>query len=596
MLDRFLNYFRDPEDTDPAFARVVRNLLIFTIVATMLSMLVVVITANTARMAVTVTALVTLLGIEVAALVMATRGNILAAKLIVPAALTVAIVIIAFNANSIHDISIIGFPLIVIIGNLLQGRRSIFVTTPLIIGAILFLGIADMTGLSNSPFAERTGIDDILIGSILLMAGSGILNQLTDRLRSALHRAETNERAQTESNRELKALQGSLEQRIAERTVELEDANQRNEKRARQFEAIAQVARATTTNESLDSLLPRLTAVISEQFGFYHTGIFLLDEQRENAVLRAANSEGGKRMLARGHKLPVGQTGIVGYVSATGNARIALDVGADAAFFNNPDLPNTRSEMALPLRAGDQIIGALDVQSIQPNAFQEQDIEVLSTLSDQVAIAIQNARSFETTQELLRDAQRISGSYLKESWQVLQADELNIGYRVSDRETVPLRKSSTSSQAKQALQEQQTIAQNGETATLAIPIRLRNEVIGVMDIRMPEEYEWDEDDIDIAEAVAERLSLSLESSLLLKSTQRRAEIERITADITGRIGATTQFDLILRTAAEELSRALGGSDVVVQIQPEILEDTPNASETPLSGAYTTYPLPRMESK
>ena len=95
-----------------------------------------------------------------------------------------------------------------------------------------------------------------------------------------------------------------------------------------------------------------------------------------------------------------------------------------------------------------------------------------------------------------------------------------------------------------------------------------------MDIRMPEEYDWDEDDIDIAEAVAERLSLSLESSLLLKSTQRRAEIERITADISGRIGAATEFDAILRTAAEELSRVLGGSEVVVQIQPEALETNP----------------------
>ena len=574
MLDGFLNYFRDPEDTDPGFIRVVRNLLIFAIVATALSILVVAITSNTTRMSVTITALVISLIVEAAAFAAVTRGNVLPAKLVVPAALTVAIAIIAVNANSIHDISMIGFPLIVIIGNLLQGRRSMFITMPLVIGAIVFLGVADMTGLSNSPFAQRTGIDDILIGSILLSAGSGILNQLTDRLRSALRRAEANEQAQAEANRELKTLQSSLEQRIVERTAELEAVNERNEKRARQFEAIAQVARATTTNENLELLLSRLTAVISEQFGFYHTGIFLLDENRENAVLRAANSEGGKRMLTRGHKLPVGQTGIVGYVTATGSARITLDVGADAVFFNNPDLPNTRSEMALPLRAGDQIIGALDVQSIQPNAFQEEDIEVLSTLADQVSTAIQNASSFETTQELLKEAQRISGSYLQDAWQILQAEELSLGYRANDREVTSLRKPVSTAQAKQALQERQTVAQNGESASLAIPIRLRNEVIGVMDIRMPEEYDWDEDDIDIAEAVAERLSLSLESSLLLKSTQRRAEIERITADITGRIGASTEFDVILRTAAEELSRVLGGSEVVVQIQPEALETNP----------------------
>jgi signal transduction protein with GAF and PtsI domain len=113
--------------------------------------------------------------------------------------------------------------------------------------------------------------------------------------------------------------------------------------------------------------------------------------------------------------------------------------------------------------------------------------------------------------------------------------------------------------------------EDGKDASLAVPIRLRNEVIGVMDIRAHDEHDWDEDEVDIAEAVADRLSLALETSLLLKSTQRRAELERITADISGKIGATTQFDSILRTAAEELSRVLGGSEVLVQIQPDTLE-------------------------
>jgi signal transduction protein with GAF and PtsI domain len=115
------------------------------------------------------------------------------------------------------------------------------------------------------------------------------------------------------------------------------------------------------------------------------------------------------------------------------------------------------------------------------------------------------------------------------------------------------------------------VVEDGKDASLAIPIRLRDQVIGVMDIRAHDEHEWDEDEVDIAEAVADRLSLALETSLLLRSTQRRVELERITADISGKIGATTQFDSILRTAAEELSRVLGGSEVLVQIQPDTLE-------------------------
>ena len=165
--------------------------------------------------------------------------------------------------------------------------------------------------------------------------------------------------------------------------------------RARQFEAISQVVRAISSIQDLETLLPQITKVISEQFNIYHAGIFLLDDNREFAVLRAANSEGGKKMLAREHKLAVGQTGIVGFVTATGQPRIASDVGTDAVFFDNPDLPNTHSEIALPLRYAGQIIGALDVQSTKSNAFNQDDIEILITLADQVATAIKNTLALE---------------------------------------------------------------------------------------------------------------------------------------------------------------------------------------------------------
>jgi len=566
MLNRFLNFFSDPEDNDPTYIRLVRNILIFAIVATLASIGIVVSASNSPGLVITTSALVISLLIEITALIFVARGQILLAKIIVPFVLVFAITIIANSANSIHDISILGYPLIIIIANLLQGKRSLYFTTPLVIGGIILLGVMDMTGNNNSPIANRTGADDILIGTVLLSAGAGILNLFIGRLRSTLARAEANERAQIDTNKELMSLQNSLEKRVEERTAELEFANQRNEKRARQFEAIAQVARATTTNENLESLLPRLTSLISEQFGFYHTGIFLIDEDRTFAVLRASNSQGGKRMLARGHKLQIGQTGMVGFVSATGKPHIALDVGDDAVHFDNPDLPNTRSEMALPLRIADTIIGVLDVQSVASNAFQEEDIDILSTLADQVAVAIQNARTYETMQELLEDAQKVSGTYLQDAWRILETDDKEIGFRVAGDEISPLTRPLTSTQVKKAVKERQTVAESGRNAALAIPIRLRDEVIGVMDIRTTNDHQWDDDEVDIAEAVADRLSLALETSLLLKSTQRRAEIERITADISGKIGATTQFDSILRTAAEELSRVLGGSEVLVQIQ------------------------------
>ncbi|MFN3492527.1 MAG: GAF domain-containing protein, partial [Anaerolineales bacterium] len=193
-------------------------------------------------------------------------------------------------------------------------------------------------------------------------------------------------------------LQG-LEVKVAERTAELEIISRSNAKRATEFESIARISHIISSTQTLDRLLPQIVQNISEEFGFYHVGIFLLDAHKEFAVLAAANSDGGKKMLERNHRLKVGETGIVGFVTRAGQPRIALDVGADAVFFNNPDLPETRSEIALPLRVEAEIFGALDVQSTKTNAFTDEDINIISVLADQVSIAIQNARSYQQSRE-----------------------------------------------------------------------------------------------------------------------------------------------------------------------------------------------------
>jgi GAF domain-containing protein len=574
MVRRFLNFFRDPEDTNPTFVRLVRNILIFTLVTNIgIMVLVTGVIPGTYQNIPAAITLGIITALVFVSFVLTRRGKVGMAKFFVPVALLAAITYIAISGGGLHDVSVLAYPIVIIISTLLLGNKSRFIVTPLAIAAIEIVVLADLAGVNKSQFRGATSLDDAFIVGLLLLANSSILQLLIGRLNENVSRARENEQAQLDANRELRELQVTLENRVASRTAELEFANQRNEKRARQFEAIAQVARATASNQDLETLLPNLVDVVSRQFGFYHAGIFLLDENREFAELRAANSDGGRGMLARGHKLGIGQSGIVGLVSATGKPRIALDVGDDAVFFNNRDLPGTRSEMALPLRVAGEIIGVLDVQSLTANAFQEEDIGVLSTLADQVAVAIQNARSYETTQQLLKEAQRVAGSFVGDAWRVLQTQETTpIGYRVAENKLIQLDRPRSSAPISQALASKQVVKENGEKATLAIPIRLRDQVIGVMDIRVPYTHEWEIDEVDIAQAVAERLSLALQSSLLLKSTQRRAEIERITADISSKIGATAQFDSILRTAAEELSRALGGSEVLVQLHSEMLEE------------------------
>ncbi len=370
-------------------------------------------------------------------------------------------------------------------------------------------------------------------------------------------------------NIELDANRKHLEQRVAERTADLEIASQNSERHAKQFKAITQVVRIISSIQDSGALLPQITQVISEQFNVYHTGIFLLDSEREFAILRASNSEGGKKMLIRGHKLQVGQTGIVGFVTATGVPRIALDVGADAVFFDNPDLPGTRSEIALPLRYAGQIIGALDVQSTESNAFSQDDIEVLITLADQISVAINNTLILEESRIAFIESQNRSSEATQESWKVMRPKSLGLGFQLTGSSVQPLEKPLEGDYIREAITQDKPILseENEGLSNLTIPIHLRGQIIGVMNLRSRKSYSLSQDDADIAEAVSERLSLALETATLLQTTQHRANIERVTTDISSKISSSTHFETILKTAAQELSRALGGSDVIVQIEP-----------------------------
>ena len=182
---------------------------------------------------------------------------------------------------------------------------------------------------------------------------------------------------------------------------ELEESNRKLFRRTMQLQTAADVGRNAAEVHDLEKLLPEVTLLISDRFGYYHVAVFLLDEQGEYAVLRAVNSEGGQRMLADNHRLLVGKQGIVGYVAASQQPRIALDVGEDAVYFDNPHLGVTRSEIALPLVSSGQMLGVLDVQSQEPIAFSQPDIATLQVLADQVAMAIQNAQLFGQMHKLL---------------------------------------------------------------------------------------------------------------------------------------------------------------------------------------------------
>ncbi|MDD2922616.1 MAG: GAF domain-containing protein, partial [Anaerolineales bacterium] len=192
---------------------------------------------------------------------------------------------------------------------------------------------------------------------------------------------------------------------------------------AKLLRAAARAAKNITTILDPYELLQRTVDIICDEFGFYYAGVFFLDDAKQYAVLKAGRGEAGKTMINAGHKLAVGGNSMIGASIANKQGRIALDVGEEAVFFENPHLPHTRSEMALPLIAGDDVIGALTVQSVEEAAFHEEDIDALQTMADQLAIAIQNSnlhRQAERRSRLLKAANRVG----KEVTSILDLEEL----------------------------------------------------------------------------------------------------------------------------------------------------------------------------
>ena len=372
----------------------------------------------------------------------------------------------------------------------------------------------------------------------------------------------------------LRGVIDATEQRVIERTSELQKTTEESLKRAQELRTISEVARAISAETKLGTLLNRVTNLVSEAFGFYHVGVFLLDQTKTSAILRATNSPGGRKMLARGHSLKVGQVGIVGYVTSAGEPRIALDVGTDAVFFDNPDLPETRSEMALPLKVRDSIIGALDVQSTEVNAFSQEDIETISILADQIAIAIENARLLEETQQALSEIQAVYGESISRAWENKTVKNL-IGYQYSATGGQQVREPIERKESREAMQAGRTNispAEDGSPA-LAVPIRLRDQVIGVVNIRSGESNRpWKEDEIAVVEATVERLALALENARLFEETSGRAAREHAVAEITAKIRQTNDPQAMIQTALQELKRVLGVTRV--EIVPQSVSTPP----------------------
>ena len=448
-----------------------------------------------------------------------------------------------FSGGTIRAPGIILYTLTIIMSGLIISRQAAYWTAA--INTVIFLGLLwlEINGRLPEP-VTTVNVQQGIIFALNAIVASLLLGLALGRINDALVQARLGEEKLTTLNIE-------LEQRVQERTVELEERTQQMRRRADQLEAIANVARSSAAAQNLSNLLTAIAREVSLRFGFYHVGIFLLDENHEYALLIAANSPGGQRMLNRGHRLKVGEQGIVGFVTFRGQPRIALDVGEEAIFFNNPDLPDTHSEMALPLQFGQDILGALDIQSMEPNAFSREDLEIFSILADQVSVAIQNTRAVEQAQRALQEAEAASSQLTGQAWKEYLENARTRGYRYDGIKPEALKTAEVAADDKD---------------TLFIPVQLRGQTIGRLKLKPSDQKRtWTDDERVIIEATAERMALALESARLLDEAQKRAARESFLSEVGTRLGGSFQLDSILRDTVEELGQTLKGSTVSFQL-------------------------------
>lgn len=373
MQNAFREFFASPvfsEDEDKTRSAAILNIMGWSTMFVVLTLLIIRIVQGRDVNLVEVNLVLILILVAIALMLFLSRqGYIRTAGLLFVTTVWMGLSYLTWIADGIRDVAFFGYSIPILMAGLLLGWQGAISFTILSIFSGWALAYAETYQLFFPTLDEPLNFARDMTGVFALM---GIIIYLAiTSLQNALNKSRSAARELSLSNQELNQLRVDLEKRVEERTSELK-------KRALQLEAVSSVARTIASVQEIDTLLPAITRLVSQQFGFYHVGIFLLDQQGRNAVLQAANSQGGMRMLGRQHSLPLDSHSIVGYSTVRGEPRIALDVGTDAVYFNNPDLPDTRSEMAIPLRVAGEVIGALDVQSAATNAFAQEDIDVLT--------------------------------------------------------------------------------------------------------------------------------------------------------------------------------------------------------------------------
>lgn len=413
-----------------------------------------------------------------------------------------------------------------------------------------------------------------LASLVLIGIATGFFNQLLVpplmQLREAF-RAMSNGRydtpvTSTQRGDELGSLAISFVDMRQQVSQVLNNINAQLNERQRDLRISQDISRSATAERNLQAVMDKVVGLIVENFPtIYHAQIFLVDADDEFAVLRASTGEPGRRLLARGHKLGVGSVSVIGQVTELGETVIARDTSASNVHRQNEFLPDTRAELAIPLKLGNKVIGALDVQSKQSDSFSPEQVLSLQTLADQLTIAIENARLYEESQRLLTDIEAERQARTSKAWNdYLSAERV---------ETLASRAGNQTDYDFEVLRQAALAGKRPVVGTITprktipfvVPIQLRGQTVGVVEYELIER-EFNYNKVLLAEELVNRLAVSLDNARLFQDSQRATERERLVNEISAKLTGQTDLEEILQVAVREIGLALRTPQVMVSLQ------------------------------
>lgn len=457
--------------------------------------------------------------------------------------------VFSINDGGIRDSSISFLIISIVIAGLLLNRWWVLVLTILAtfsVGVIHIFHQIDLLPFTLPRIPLPGEFVPFLIAMLIIAA---IQLLVVEQLKTEYSRAQANDEKLQQNSETIAQMQSRLEATAADHRKQLAQRDQ-------YLQASAKIARESSSTSIPDQIMDQAVTLISEEFDYYHVGIFLIDDTYEWAILQAASSTAGKQLMQSGYQIRVGRQGIIGYVTSIGQPRVLRSIQDDLSQVVPKELPHTRSELALPLKVKDQIIGALDIHDRSANAFPEDLVLLLQTLADQIALTLNHARLQQQAQSIVEEGQSAFILSNRQAWLDAQRRGALPTYRYHRG-----RRGGGTDKLKNPEYE---ITLGG--STVEIPLSVRGQKIGSIDIAKGGDGQvWTENERELLESLADQISLALDSARLFDETQRYASFERMIGEVSTHVRESLNLENILMTAAEKVRQTMDLPEVTVRL-------------------------------